>query len=62
MDEFKPLRCGRSGHTVASCQYQFQEQDLKQIHCYVCGVKGHLCCAKQDEASGVHKEAPSCCR
>ena len=39
------LRCGKSGHVVADCVYRFDASDLAQIHCYVCGSFGHLCCA-----------------
>jgi cellular nucleic acid-binding protein len=53
------LRCGKSGHTVADCAYRFDTSDLLQIHCYVCGSKGHLCCAPQDS---MPPGLPSCCR
>ena len=52
------LRCGKSGHVVAGCVYKFDASDLAQIHCYVCGSFGHLCCAPQDRSL----LAPSCCR
>ena len=53
------LRCGKSGHVVADCVYRFDASDLAQIHCYVCGSKGHLCCAPQDS---LPPGLPSCCR
>ena len=57
------LRCGRSGHTMAQCDQRFQEGDLARIHCYVCGEKGHMCCAKQDEArAALGERKKSCCR
>ena len=53
------LRCGKSGHVVADCVYRFDASDLAQIHCYVCGSFGHLCCAPQDSQPPGR---PSCCR
>jgi len=53
------LRCGKSGHVVTDCVYRFDASDLSQISCYVCGSKGHLCCAPQD---AMPPGVPSCCR
>ena len=53
------LRCGKSGHIVTDCVYRFDSGDLAQISCYVCGSKGHLCCAPQD---ALPPGLPSCCR
>ena len=53
------LRCVKSGHVVADCVYRFDANDLAQIHCYVCGSIGHLCCAPQD---ALPPGVPTCCR
>ena len=47
------LRCGGAGHTLKQCRDGFATNDLNEVHCYVCGRPGHLCCAKQDEAAAA---------
>ena len=43
------LRCGASGHDVSRCRAaSFDARDLDRVACYVCGERGHLCCAPQD--------------
>ncbi|KAL5204420.1 hypothetical protein ABZP36_009291 [Zizania latifolia] len=39
------LRCGGSGHDMFGCANDYPLEDVKEIKCYVCNQKGHLCCA-----------------
>ncbi|XP_020873096.1 DNA-binding protein HEXBP isoform X2 [Arabidopsis lyrata subsp. lyrata] len=38
------LRCGEFGHDMTLCKYEYSQEDLKDIKCYVCKSLGHLCC------------------
>ncbi|KAL1206592.1 Cold shock domain-containing protein 3 [Cardamine amara subsp. amara] len=38
------LRCGGFGHDMILCKYEYSQEDLKDIQCYVCKSFGHLCC------------------
>ncbi|XP_019087461.1 PREDICTED: DNA-binding protein HEXBP-like [Camelina sativa] len=38
------LRCGELGHDMILCKYDYTQEDLKDIKCYVCKSLGHLCC------------------
>jgi len=38
------LRCGSQSHTVASCEREYDEEDMERMTCYLCGDPGHLCC------------------
>ncbi|XP_010514723.1 PREDICTED: protein AIR2 [Camelina sativa] len=40
------LRCGDFGHDMILCTYDYSEEDLKDIQCYVCKNFGHLCCVE----------------
>ena len=56
MEQAQPvcLRCGRSGcpgvtdsvRASGGCTGEYSKPDLAAVRCYVCGRKGHLCCAK----------------
>ncbi|XVE62280.1 hypothetical protein DITRI_Ditri06bG0105300 [Diplodiscus trichospermus] len=39
------LRCGVSGHDMFSCRNDYSNDDLKEIHCYICKNFGHFCCS-----------------
>ncbi|XP_010520682.1 PREDICTED: uncharacterized protein LOC104799740 [Tarenaya hassleriana] len=53
------LRCGESGHDMFSCKYEYSQDDLKDIQCYVCKAFGHLCCV---DPSNSPRWAVSCYR
>ncbi|CAN7008554.1 unnamed protein product [Brassica rapa subsp. trilocularis] len=40
------LRCGGLGHEMGLCKYEYTEDDLKNVQCYVCKGFGHLCCVE----------------
>ncbi|KAL0711694.1 hypothetical protein Bca4012_018672 [Brassica carinata] len=40
------LRCGGLGHDMGLCKYEYTEDDLKNVQCYVCKSFGHLCCVE----------------
>ena len=40
------LRCGGLGHEMGLCKYEYTEDDLKNVQCYVCKSFGHLCCVE----------------
>ncbi|KAL1193717.1 Cold shock protein 1 [Cardamine amara subsp. amara] len=40
------LRCGDFGHEMILCKYEFSQDDLKDIQCYVCKSFGHICCVE----------------
>ncbi|KAG7564319.1 Zinc finger CCHC-type [Arabidopsis suecica] len=40
------LRCGDFGHDMILCKYEYSQEDLKDIQCYVCKSFGHLCCVE----------------
>ncbi|KAJ0232432.1 hypothetical protein HA466_0290790 [Hirschfeldia incana] len=40
------LRCGGLGHDMGLCKYEYTEDDLKSVQCYVCKRFGHLCCGE----------------
>lgn len=48
------MTCGREGHDYRSCRRGYDPRDLELIECYVCGQRGHLCCA--DLACGLPEE------
>ncbi|CAH8388255.1 unnamed protein product [Eruca vesicaria subsp. sativa] len=38
------LKCGGMGHDMSLCKYEYTEDDLKDVQCYVCKGFGHMCC------------------
>ncbi|BBM98428.1 cellular nucleic acid-binding protein [Marchantia polymorpha subsp. ruderalis] len=52
-DEFICLLCGRSGHEAPTCYYEYDEQDLEQVQCYICKEFGHLSCVDIVDTSPV---------
>jgi hypothetical protein len=56
MEQAQPvcLRCGRadcpgvtdSVRAAGGCTHDYSKADLAAVRCYMCGRKGHLCCAK----------------
>ncbi|CAF2114174.1 hypothetical protein Bca4012_096206 [Brassica carinata] len=51
------LRCGDMGHDMSLCKYEYSEDDLKDVRCYVCKSFGHMCCG---EALSSSSWAVSC--
>ena len=51
------LKCGGEGHDYTTCRFDYNDADLAGIQCYVCGERGHLCCA---DWSKVPLPKPSC--
>ncbi|KAF8049008.1 hypothetical protein N665_2328s0001 [Sinapis alba] len=45
-DESICLRCGDMGHDMSLCKYEYSEDDLKDVQCYVCKRFGHMCCGE----------------
>ncbi|XP_031477388.1 uncharacterized protein LOC116248627 isoform X2 [Nymphaea colorata] len=39
------LHCGSLGHDMSTCTNDYDQDDLKEIQCYICRQYGHLCCA-----------------
>ncbi|KAF3785511.1 Cellular nucleic acid-binding protein-like protein [Nymphaea thermarum] len=39
------LHCGSLGHDMSTCTNDYDQEDLKEIQCYICRQYGHLCCA-----------------
>ena len=67
------LRCGSRQHELASCDRDYDREDMSLMVCYLCGQQGHLCCdsvgdvtaAEELEGDGDDPTAgaePSCCR
>ncbi|EOA24155.1 hypothetical protein CARUB_v10017389mg [Capsella rubella] len=44
------LRCGDFGHDMVLCKYEYSQEDLKDIQCYVCKSFGHLCCIEPGDS------------
>lgn len=47
------LRCGGMGHDMSLCKYEYSEDDLKDVRCYVCKSFGHMCCGESLSSSWV---------
>ncbi|CAG7866512.1 unnamed protein product [Brassica rapa] len=45
------LRCGDMGHDMYLCKYEYSEDDLKDVRCYVCKSFGHMCCGEAISSS-----------
>ena len=72
------LRCGSRQHELASCDREYDDEDMALMVCYLCGQQGHLCCdsaaaaaaggddvVPADGGEGDDPTAaaePSCCR
>jgi hypothetical protein len=45
------LLCGGFGHDAAACFGDYDPEDFKKVHCYICKQPGHLSCVEIVDAS-----------
>ncbi|CAK9269716.1 unnamed protein product [Sphagnum jensenii] len=45
------LLCGGFGHEAAACFGDYDPEDFKKVHCYICKQPGHLSCVEIVDAS-----------